>query len=121
MRLRRELESVRRFAVPGAILVGLFLLVSTPQYHAALTTGARAYVLCAFGLLFGGLLAAALVAVGGRAVFRFWPLVRLLNGAVVVAALAVQQTGARTPLPAWLLVALAAALAASCWYPPHDG
>ena len=118
MRLRRELESVRRFAVPAAILVGLFLLVSTPQYHAALTTGARAYVLCAFLLLFGGLGSGAAGAVGeaGR---PWWTLVRAVNGAALVATIAVWRLEAATPIPPGLLVLLGLALAAGCWWPPH--
>jgi hypothetical protein len=123
MRLQRELAFLRRFTIPATILIGLFLLLRTPVYYAALTPGARAYTLCAFALFFGGLANAALGSLGatfGRDALRWWPLVRVLNGVVVLAAFALGPADAPTPVPAGLLVALATTLLASCWWPPRS-
>lgn len=119
MRLQRELAFLRRFTIPAAILVGLLLLLRAPVYYAALTPGARAYTLCAFAFFFGGLANAACGSFApafGRDALRWWPLVRALNGVVVLAAFALGPADAQTPVPAGLLLALALALAASCWW-----
>lgn len=123
MRLQRELAFVRRFTIPATILVGLLLLLRAPVYYAALTPGALAYTLCAFALFFGGLANAGCASFApafGRDALRWWPLLRAMNGLIVLAAFALLgSTDAQTPVPAGLLVALAAALSASCWWPPH--
>jgi hypothetical protein len=116
--LRRDLEFLRRVAVPAAILVGLVMLVSAPRYHLALTDAARAYTFCAFGLLFAGT-AALMVPALGRAFRRGWLAVRVLAVAAFAAALAVLLLGGDAPLPPAVLVLLAGALAAGCWPPPR--
>ena len=118
MMLRRDLGAIRRFAIPAAILVGLFLLVSTPRIHLTLETGSRWYVLCAFALFYSGIFAAAMCSYVVL-VRRYWILVRLAGSATVVAAVGVWLSGAATPVPPWLLVTLAGALTASCWWPPR--
>lgn len=116
--LYRDLSALRRVTIPTALILGLFLLVSTPRYHLALTTEARAYVLCAFALVFAPTLA-VMLPVLGRASHRYWFAVRLLNLASVAAALAVYLFSAASPIPPGLLLVLACALAASCWPPPR--
>lgn len=116
--LYRDLTIVRRVAIPTAIILGLFLLVSTPRYHAVLTNPARAYVLCAFALFFAPMLAVMLPTLG-RVSHRYWFAVRLLNLASVGCALAVFLFTAASPIPPGLLLALTCALAASCWAPPR--
>ena len=117
--LRRDLGALRRFVIPAAILVVLFLLVSTPRIHLTLETGSRWYVLCGFGLFYAGIFSAGMCGYAAL-VRRYWVLVRLAGLAAVAAAVGVFVTGAATPLPAWLLVTLAGALAASCWWPPRN-
>jgi hypothetical protein len=120
MRLQRELAFLRRFTIPATILIGLFLLLRTPVYYAALTPGARAYTLCAFALFFGGLANAACASLApafGRDALRVWPLVRVLNGVIVLAAFALGPADVQTPVPAGLLLLLSVALFASCWWP----
>ena len=116
--LRRDLNALRRLVLPAVLLIGLFLLLSTPRFHRTLTPGSRAYVLCAFGFLFAGALTLGLPVLGRRDTHRFWLAARAGNAAALAGALAVWQTGGATPVPAWLLVGLAALLLAACWYPP---
>lgn len=117
--LQRELSLLRRFVVPAAILIGLFLLVSAPRFYVDLTPAARAYTLAAFGLFFGGVASAAVGALG-RAGHRFWPGVRLLNGGAALAAWALYPAEARAPVANGLLVTLALLLLASCWWPAKN-
>ncbi len=115
--LRRDLGLLRRFVIPAAILVGLFLLVSTPRVHLTLETGSRWYVLCGFALFYAGLFSAGMSGYVAL-VRRHWFLVRLSGLAAVVTALGVFVSQAATPVPAWMLILLAGALTASCWWPP---
>ncbi len=117
--LRRDLGMLRRFVIPAAILVGLFLLVSTPRVHLTLESGSRWYVLCGFALFYAGVFTAAMSGYVPL-VLRYWVLVRLSGAAAVVTAVGVLLSGAATPVPAWLLVTLAGALTASCWWPPRS-
>jgi uncharacterized membrane protein (UPF0136 family) len=117
MKLQRDLNALRPFVVPAAIVLGLFLLVSTPRYHLALTPQARAYTLCAFGLLIGGAVSGVAGAVGeaGR---RRWSLVRATNAAALLAAFGAWRLEAASPIPPVMLTLLGLALAAACWWPP---
>ena len=117
MKLQRDLNALRPFVVPAAIVLGLFLLVSTPRYHLALTPQARAYTLCAFGLLIGGAVSGVAGAIGeaGR---RWWPLVRVANSAALLAAFGAWRLEAASPIPPVMLTLLGLALAAACWWPP---
>lgn len=115
---RRDLTVLRRIAIPAAIVMGLYLLVSTSRMHGALTPGARAYVLCAFAFLFGGVTALAFSSMDDISAWRYRFVPRMAGIAALAAAFFVFLLSARTPVPSWLLIGLSAALTVAVWFPP---